>query len=176
MERLTYVAMAMVGATAFSFAADPIFATATPDSGARSTLAQAPALVPVNALNFARAETDTYFARTIQKAGGLGRFHHVRTPTPIDQQGVVRMNRDTLYSSAVFDLDAGPVTITLPDADERFMSLLVINQDHYAIATLYAPARQVFTREQVGTRYFPVIPRTFIEHDSPEANREVDSQ
>ena len=26
------------------------------------------------------------------------------------------MNRDTLYSAAVFDLDAGPVTITLPDA------------------------------------------------------------
>ena len=38
---------------------------------------------------------------------------------------MIRLNRDTLYSSAVFDLDAGPVTITLPDAGKRFMSMLV---------------------------------------------------
>jgi para-nitrobenzyl esterase len=28
--------------------------------------------------------------------------------TPIDAQDVVRMTRDTLYSSGVFDLDAAP--------------------------------------------------------------------
>jgi hypothetical protein len=27
------------------------------------------------------------------------------------------------------DLDAGPVTITLPDAGKRFMSMQVINED-----------------------------------------------
>ena len=58
----------------------------------------------VNALNFARAETDMYFARTVKQAGGLGKFYHLRVPTPIAEQRVVRMNRDTLYSSAVFDL------------------------------------------------------------------------
>ena len=41
------------------------------------------------------------------------------------------MNRDTLYSAAVFDLDAGPVTITLPDAGKRFMSMQVIDEDQY---------------------------------------------
>jgi hypothetical protein len=44
---------------------------------------------------------------------------------PVENTGV-RPNRDTLYSFAVFDLDAGPVTITLPDAGKRFMSLMVI--------------------------------------------------
>ena len=37
--------------------------------------------VPVNALNFARAETDMYFTRTVKLAGGLGKFYHIRTPT-----------------------------------------------------------------------------------------------
>ena len=41
------------------------------------------------------------------------------------------MNRDTLYSSAVFDLDASAVTVTLPDAGERFMSMQVMSEDHY---------------------------------------------
>jgi hypothetical protein len=41
------------------------------------------------------------------------------------------MNRDTLYSLSVFDLDAGPVTVALPDAGQRFMSMQVIDEDHY---------------------------------------------
>jgi hypothetical protein len=122
----------------------------------------------VNALNFARAETDMYFARMLKQAGGLGKFHHVRTPTPIAQQNVVRMNRDTLYSSAVFDLDAGPVTITLPNVGKRFMSVLIVNQDHYAMETHYAPAKRTFTRKQVGTRYFAALVRTFMDPNDPD--------
>jgi para-nitrobenzyl esterase len=122
----------------------------------------------VNALNFARAETDMYFARTVKQAGGLGKFYHLRVPTPIAEQRVVRMNRDTLYSSAVFDLDAGPVTITLPDVGKRFMSVLIVNQDHYAMETHYAPVKRTFTRKQVGTRCFTAIVRTFVDPNSPD--------
>ncbi len=50
------------------------------------------------------------------------------------------MNRDTLYSAAVFDLDAGPVTIALPDAGGRFQSMQVINQDHYTPLVTYGGA------------------------------------
>ena len=39
-----------------------------------------------------------------REAGGVNRWHHNRTPTPIDQQPVIRMNRDTLYSMAVVDI------------------------------------------------------------------------
>jgi hypothetical protein len=84
--------------------------------------------VPVTPDNFVRAETDLYFGNAV-KDGGVGKFFHHRTPTSIDQQSVIRMNRDTLYSAAVFDLDAGPVTITLPAAGKRFMSMQVINED-----------------------------------------------
>jgi hypothetical protein len=90
--------------------------------------AQAPQRVTVD--NFARAETDHYFATYVAQ-GALGRFFHLRDVTPLDQQGVVRMNRDTLYSFAIIDLDAGPVTVELPDTRGRFMSLLLIDQDHY---------------------------------------------
>src|SRR5215510_13321355 len=83
---------------------------------------------PVNVANFIRAESDLYFTRTVRKAG-LGRLHHARQMAPIDQQDVVRMNRDTLYSAGVFDLDAAPVTIVLPDAKKRFMSMQILSED-----------------------------------------------
>ena len=101
--------------------------------------------------NFARAESDTYFASFV-KDGALGKLVHSRELADADKQAVVRMNRDTLYSTGVFELDAGPVTITLPDAEGRFMSLLLINQDHYNPATIYDPGPHRITREQVGTR------------------------
>lgn len=75
--------------------------------------------VPVTVDNFTRAETDHYLAANAKTLGGLGRFQHSREPTAIDRQTVIRMNRDTLYSFAVFDLAAGPVTLSLPDAGKR---------------------------------------------------------
>src|SRR6202008_2338722 len=82
---------------------------------------------PINVTpdNFVRAETDLYFGNLVND-GGFGKFHHIRELSPIDNQLVIRQNRDTLYSAGVFDLDAGPVTVGLPDADEWFMSLQVI--------------------------------------------------
>jgi hypothetical protein len=66
--------------------------------------------VPVTADNFIRAETDKTFSGFEQ---GFGKFQHFRELAPIDNQVVQRGNRDTLYSMGVFDLDAGPVTISL---------------------------------------------------------------
>lgn len=124
-----------------------------------------PAAVTVG--NFARAETDVYFKKFVAEAGGLGKFQHIRTPVLIEKQDVIRMNRDTLYSSAVFDLDAGPATIVLPDTGKRFMSAMVVNQDHYAVDVQYAPATLTLTRDQVGTRYAAVLLRTFIDANNP---------
>ena len=122
--------------------------------------------VPVTVKSFARAESDSYF-RNIVKLGGFGTFYHYRTPTPIDQQTIVRMNRDTLYSGLVIDLDAGPVTITLPDVGKRFMSMLVISEDHYTPLTAYAPATVTLTKEQCGTRYILAAIRTLIDANDP---------
>jgi len=117
--------------------------------------------VPVNVGNFARAESDLYFGRAV-KAGGLGKLVHRRQMTPIDKQDVVRMNRDTLYSSGVFDLEAAPLTINLPDPGRRFMSMQVISQDHYTVEVVYAPGSYSYTKDLVGTRYAFVIVRTLV--------------
>ncbi len=122
--------------------------------------------VLVNTDNFTRAETDTYFAEFASE-GAFGKLQHSRELADVAHQNVVRMNRDTLYSKGVFDLDAGPVTVTLPEARGRFMSLLVVDEDHYTPATYYAPSRQTITREQVGTRYVALLFRTFVDPNDP---------
>jgi hypothetical protein len=101
--------------------------------------------VPVTPDNFVQAESDLYFG-SIVKDGGFGKFFHNREPTPIDNQKIIRMNRDTLYSAAVFDLDAGPATITLPDAGKRFMSMQVINEDQYTPTVIYDAGAHTLTK------------------------------
>ena len=123
--------------------------------------------------NFNRAETDMYFRSTIQLAGGIGCFHHRREVMPIEWQTVVRPNRDTLYSSAVFDLDAAPVTITLPDSGARFMSMLVIDQDQFAPVVVRGTGRVVLSRAQIGTRYAMVEVRTLVDPRNPTDLREA---
>jgi hypothetical protein len=78
----------------------------------------------------------------------------------IDNQAVIRGNRDTLYSAAVFDLDAGPVTITLPDAGKRFMSMQVIDEDHVP-ELVYGAGSHTYTKEKVGGRTI-LVPRSLI--------------
>lgn len=107
--------------------------------------------VPVTVDNFARAETDRYFGNIAAYA--LGKLRHYRDFVPLGQSNVVRVNRDTLYSVGVFDLDAGPVSITLPDAGRRYISLVAYNQDHHATPAIYRSGTYTFTREQLGTRY-----------------------
>ncbi|WP_087004022.1 DUF1254 domain-containing protein [Rhizobium sullae] len=121
--------------------------------------------------NFIRAESDLYFSNIV-KDGGFGKFNHRREPATIDSQTVIRLNRDTLYSAAVFDLDAGPVTITLPDAGERFMSLLAINEDHYVSAVAY-DGESTFAKDEVGTRYLVIAIRTFVDPADPEDVKQV---
>src|SRR5262245_15192558 len=86
--------------------------------------------------NFARAETDMYFGRFTQ--GRIGVLLHHREPANADNQKVVRDNPNVLGTVAVFDLDAGPVTVTLADAGDRFQSLMITDEDHYT-STRYDP-------------------------------------
>jgi hypothetical protein len=130
------------------------------------------AAAPVTAETFQRAESDLYFSAVV-KDGGFGKFHHNREPTPIDRQTVIRMNRDTLYSAAVFDLDGAPVSITLPEAGSRFMSMQVINEDHYTQAVVYGAGKYAYTRKQIGTRYVIMAVRTLIDPANPKDLEEV---
>ncbi|MGH3724651.1 MAG: DUF1214 domain-containing protein [Mycobacterium sp.] len=96
------------------------------------------------------------------KDGGFGKFHHIRELSPVDNQLVIRQNRDTLYSAGVFDLDAGSVTISMPDPGKRFMSLQLITEDHYVPGVFYGKGDYTITKEQAGTRYVMAAVRTLV--------------
>ncbi len=123
-------------------------------------------MVLVSPDNFVRAVTDQEFTNVVNE-NGFGRFFHRRELTPIDRQLVVRPNRDTLYSAAVFDLQAGPVTITLPDPGERYMSAQVISQDEYVTDMFYGGGEHILDQEHIGTRYVMVAVQIFANPKDP---------
>ena len=129
---------------------------------------------PVTVDNYNRAQTDVYFG-LIAKGGGFGKFLHARELAAIDQHGIIRPNRDTLYSIAVFDLDAGPVTIALPDPGRRFMAMQVINEDQYTKAVYYRAGSYSLDRKMIGTRYVAVIVRGLVDATNKDDLRQLHS-
>ncbi|WP_178121001.1 DUF1254 domain-containing protein [Pseudomonas sp. ADAK13] len=116
--------------------------------------------------NFVRAESDLYFSRVVRD-GGFAKFKHSREFPAIDKQIIIRLNRDTLYSSAVVDMDAGPVVLNVPHAHGRFLSVQVINEDHYTAALLHEPGRYTLTRQDMGTRYALIGVRILVDPKNP---------
>jgi hypothetical protein len=153
-----------------------LLALALAVSAASDVRAQQPSAgdaVLVTADNFVRAESDLYFGNIV-KRGGFGKFDHNRDLAAVDdKQLVVRSNRDTIYSGAVFDLDAGPVTITMPDAGTRFMSMQVLDEDQYTHMVAYKPGSYTLTKTDIGTRYVIVFVRTFVDPNNPDDVRRV---
>jgi hypothetical protein len=121
---------------------------------------------PVNVTNFERAETDRMFAAIQAQAGGTNQLFHNRVPTPIDQQTVIRMNRDTLYSGAIVDISAG-ATIVVPDAGPRYLSVMIVNQDHYVNRVFHKPGQYDLTVEEFGTPYVLVAARMLVDPADP---------
>ncbi len=118
--------------------------------------------------NLVRAESDTMFRMTMKERSiGIGEiFHDRKIASANEPQTVIRPNQDTFYSAAIVDLSM-PVTVTLPEGDGRFQSVLVISQDHYNFA--YAkPGKYELTQEEVGTRFAMLLFRTFVDAGDPD--------
>lgn len=115
---------------------------------------------------YVRAQSDTMFKSYVDD-GAFGKFFHIRKPTPIDQQNVIRMNRDTLYSMGVFDLNDA-LTVTKPDTGNRYQSMMVLSQDEYIPMVVYDPGEYTLTKDKVGTRYVVVLLRTLVDATKPE--------
>jgi len=143
-----------------------------PVSAALATvLLLAPALVhaeEVTVDNLVRAESDTMFRATMaSNKAGVGELVHERKPISADEpQPIIRANQDTLYSAIVVDL-AEPVTVTLPESDGRFQSMLVINQDHYSFVEAQ-PGTYTLTEKEVGSRFAFLLFRTFVDAGDPD--------
>ena len=122
--------------------------------------------VIVNVENFVRAETAAQFDRVVENAGGVNRFFHLREPAPLDKQTVIRMNRDTIYSSALVDISEG-ATLTVPDAGDRYMSIMVVNEDHYLNKVIHEPGEHELTVDEFGTPYVLLAVRTLVDASDP---------
>jgi hypothetical protein len=136
-----------------------------------------PSSEKVTVESFVRAETNRMMADLMAAAGGINRVRHNRVPTPLDQQTVVRMNRDTLYSFAVVDLAAGAM-VTMPDGGDRYCSLMVVNQDHYINQIIHEPGEHALSMDAHGTRYVLLALRVLADptdaEDVAAANRVQD--
>lgn len=128
----------------------------------------------VNVDSFARAETDRMFAALQQQSGGPNVLHHHRAPASLDEQPVIRQNRDTLYSSAIVDISGG-ATLTLPDSGGRYLSVMVVNEDHYINRILHEPGTHQLTVDEYDTDYVLVAARTLVDPNDPADVAEVNA-
>ncbi|HEX5945737.1 MAG TPA: DUF1214 domain-containing protein [Acidimicrobiales bacterium] len=121
----------------------------------------------VNVDNFARAETDRMFAGLQRDAGAVNVLSHNRAPASVDHQTVIRMNRDTLYSFAVVDITAG-ATVTVPDHGDRYVSVMIVNEDHYINEILHEPGDHRLDLDRHGTPHVAVAARVLVDPNDPD--------
>lgn len=112
--------------------------------------------------NFVRVESDRMFAAIGADTEGINRWKHYRVPSPLDHQNVIRLNRDTLYSAAVIDAREG-FTLTLPETGGRYMSAMVINQDHYIPTVWHGEGEHSMSRAEAGSDYVLIGIRTLVD-------------
>ena len=130
------------------------------------TPVQAQDLVQVTADNYVRAESDVQMKGYAVAMDAFGKFAVNRTHYDVDNQVTVRGNRDTMYMFGTFDLTS-PLTITIPDSGDRYMSMQAINQDHNIPPSIYGPAKKTYTMENMGTRYILIGIRIFADPNDP---------
>ena len=122
--------------------------------------------VRVDVDNFVRAETDRMFAALQADAGGVNVLRHNREPTSIEGQTVIRMNRDTLYSFAIMDISEG-ATVTVPDSGDRYLSVMVVNQDHFINRLFHDAGEYELTVAEFETPWVLVAVRVLVDPVDP---------
>jgi hypothetical protein len=129
--------------------------------------------VVVNVDNFVRAETAVNFDKTLALVNGeVNKTFHFREPMPLDGQSVIRSNRDTLYSGAIVDISKG-ATLTIPETNGRYVSAMVVNEDHYLNKVYHGQGTYKLTMEEFDTPYVGVTIRTLVDASDPEDVKKV---
>jgi hypothetical protein len=135
----------------------------------------ADAPIHVNVDNFARAETASQMDRALKILGvNINTWGHLRTPTPLDKQAVIRMNRDTLYSATVVDISKG-ATLTIPETGERYLSIQVTNEEHYINKVYHDAGTYKLTMKEFHTPYVMLSVRILVNSTDPADIKEVNA-
>lgn len=102
----------------------------------------------MTAEQYIQTESLAFFGDFMKRAG-VNNFFHFTTLSNKDDTWVVSPNQDTLYSLATIDAKNG-FTLSLPDVGDRFISIQIINPDHYTPYYVYGGGTHHFKREQLG--------------------------
>jgi len=95
--------------------------------------------------NFPQAYTSMRFGAIIKKTGGVNTFFEMPVPSSIpEEQFVVRMNRDTFYSTAIVDMSSGEVYVTIPESNQ-YVSTQVVDENHETQFMIYGSGRHKLT-------------------------------
>jgi len=128
-----------------------------------------PASIIVTQDNFPQAYTNLRFDAIIKKAGGINKFLEMPVPSSDPtKQFVVRMNRDTKYSTSVFDM-TGDVYVTIPETD-KYVTIQIVDENHETQRMIYGPGRHKLTAK---TDHAFVIVRAL--DDATRRNLEVEA-
>jgi len=136
----------------------------------------ADAPIPVNVDNFVRAETAAQFDSLLEAyvGGKVNTWAHIRMPSPIDNQTVIRMNRDTLYSAIIVDVSKG-ATLTIPHTGDRYISIMIVNEDHYINKVYHDAGTYELTVDDFHTPYVMVSARTLVDSSDPSDIEKVNA-
>jgi hypothetical protein len=126
----------------------------------------------VNVDNFRAAETARLFDEGLRVTGGVNQWFHYRVPAGVETQPVIRMNRDTLYSYAIVDISEG-ASVTLPDAGDRYMTMMVVNAEHYINRVFSGPGTYELAVDEYETPFVNLSVRTLVDPADPEDVAEV---
>ena len=125
--------------------------------------------IAVTTDNYEVAESDLAFYN-VTKLVGMNTFFHFPTGAfDLDNQTVVRMNRDTYYSAAIIDTTQG-ATLTIPETNGRYLSVMVVQNDHYIDQVFLEPGTHEITSD---TDFAMVAMRIRANQSDPEDNEAI---
>lgn len=131
--------------------------TANPDPV--QTAVETPVKTPVTWENYVAAETEIYFNEVMDQVG-VNTFIH-NDAVSIENQNIIRSNRDVYYSLAIVDVSEG-ATLTVP-ASDNFQIIHVMDENHLLHAVVDAGESKTFkTGVNVDTNFVYLLARTKI--------------
>lgn len=122
--------------------------------------------------NYGLAESEVIFSDYVGRfaaatgTNGVGVLVHNKIPPDPKDRAIVRINFDTLYSSAIVDLTEDAV-LTMPKTNGRYQSAWIITDEHYNPMAFVEPGTYTLTRENVGRRYAMIAIRTQANMNDP---------
>jgi len=111
--------------------------------------------------NYVEAETDWYFTGVQAKAGVNTWMHDA--PVSIDNQQVIRSNRDVAYSIAIVDVSKG-ATFTVPES-AHYQIIHIMDELHLSHQVVSRGESLTITSDDINGEYVYILARTKIAGD-----------